>query len=598
MERDVEGRSWRHVFLLSLAFLVVWWHPGVYNNDEVLQATAMTAFADGELVVCGPLDAGYEPFASGLFRHSALPRDGQCTGWIANVPMMVAAMPLLYALRFLAAGFGIMGALGLVAGAVIGGAVAAELRLRRRIDWAQWGIFAGLAVFVVAWPRDAGFQATPILEMASQQLAGMAAVAAGGVLLWDLARRIWGRDAGWVALGVFLVASPAFFWAGNLKYHGFAMAGIAWAMHALWRAWHGSGTAAEPGAGDDYSKQAPASSGPRWRWTSPRGSAWAWAEAGLGTGIGFWNHGPTGLTMMAGFAVIGLWALLTTRWWVLLGIPGFLVGVLPDFALRWWYRNNLVRPRYFQGSTTGESIGGGVRESAVDQVERTSYLDAPMEYLSTMWDVFVWTPYLTTGTALAVLAMAPWLALAMRRWRPHPLVVWGLVVVATTLIGGGRRLLDIGAGIDHRYVSALWPILAMAAMPAIMRLWAGRVRYRLRWAATWTGIAALWTTLLTAVLMTASGGSILFRGFAYDLTFIHRFGGPVLFMAVALGWLLRRRLPAKMLPHIATVPLVFAASMWVTIGLAGEMHSQRLSTPFVVWPVDLAVWFARGMYGL
>lgn len=544
-----------HVFLLCLAWLAVWWQPGIFMNDEVAQVAAMTSLADGHLVTHGDLPPGYAPLMMEPFRHASIPDPGETGGFVGTVPTMLVAMPVLGVMQLLASGLGVMGSVGVLAGIVIGSCVGVLTRNHRAPGWI--GVVLGLSVALPAMAMRTEYQASPMLEVAALQFVSMLCVAGAGALVYSVAKSVAGRGAGVVAVVLLVACSPAFFWAQNIKYHAGTIFAVALGLYAARAA--------------------------------TNGRRHAWMLAGLATGLGFWIHAPTGLAMIGATGLAGLVAMIRGRTWRPVAALGpFTLAILPDILQRLYYRAILANPRYFQDSTRGTGVAAGMADGVLAM---TSSTIAPLiEWPALLVQLLVYLPYLNDADPIPVLLLAPFLVFALHSWKWTSTSTWAVTLILLVVIGGGQRLIIIGAGLDQRYIAALWPVLVVAAALTLSRCLPRDSRFAWRWAA-WTGIAVVWTCILAGVLHVAG---IYPAGFATALVPL-RIVAPYAFLVVT-GLLLFHGRFGVTGSGAAALAFIFPATLWLVVALTGALHAQ--ATPYAVWPIQVLYQLLSGIAGI
>lgn len=537
-------RSPLHVFALCMAFLALWWQPGIFMNDEVAQVAALTSLDGGHIFTQGDLPAGYDPLLEEPYRHPSIPDAGEEGPFIGSVPIVIAGLPILWILQVVSP-LGAMASVGVLAGACVAVPVWLEARRRRSSAW-KWSLASFTCVALPASTMDIELATSPALEIAALQFVSMLCVAGSAVLVRGVARHAWGPRAGMAGVLVLLACTPAFFWASNAKYHAATMLAVALGVYAVYMATHGR--------------------------------RWSWLTAGFAVGLGFWIHAPTGLTLVAATGAAGLyWIAKTRSWQPLAGVGAFGVAIVPDLVHRWLYRRAAVGPRYFQESTTGSGVGDGLVQGAT--AAALQYVgQTPLEtWPGILVQLLVWMPYLHDADALPVFVMAPFLVFLLRRWRTSAVVVWVCVVVVTTILGGGYRLLEIGAGLDQRYLAALWPLLALGVAPVAawaLRGWSLRRAGLLVAGGVACSIAVSWVLASTGVYASSYGASLVPL----------RILGPLVLLTSLLGWawcVRRRRRPLQ----VVRVSLAFPMVLWGVVALTDTLHA--VSGPYAVWPVEV-----------
>ncbi|HKL27959.1 MAG TPA: hypothetical protein VJ898_01710, partial [Natrialbaceae archaeon] len=200
------------LFLGTILFVGLYWRLGFFSSDNYAIANTLVAVAEGHLHLqafpYGP-DSGVMP---GTYAHG-----GRVYG--RNYGMVAAALPILYLLRvavvlvdlriLLVGGY----ALTLLAWIVTVGTLLDRNRLGRI---AGAGIAGGFFVVNVALANPLDPNWLPLIAL---QVVSITAAALIAVLVYRLARDLYGRRVG-LAAGVLAgVASPVGFWASVPKRH-------------------------------------------------------------------------------------------------------------------------------------------------------------------------------------------------------------------------------------------------------------------------------------------------------------------------------------------------------------------------------------------
>lgn len=542
-------------FLAALAVLMLFWHPGVFINDEVAQVAGLHALRHGELGLDGDLPSGYDPLLNWGFRHSGIPQPGAPrTAPIDSTMLNILSLPWSFALEGTAVVLGYDPALALWQGAVV---AAATWAILGRTRWGEspwrWRMAAlpGAVLLLGSAVRNAQFATEPFLELAAIELTTMVLGAFAATLVFDLLKGDWSPRVAAFAAGALLMATPAFFWWLGNKDTGLS---IALAVIAAWcyREGHRS---------------------------SPLNTLLAFAVAGLAA----WSHFQLGAILVAS---LGLMALPAVR----LGVAGFAQRAVAGafgLALGLW-------PYFVQGFLHSRlGFAGKISDASQGALASSVFAD-PSRALEAMARILVWSDWVHTGFSLPFLAIFPLLPLAFIRARKRPasnawrVALWGCVYAALLLAIGGSHLTRHGPGYDMRYVATLWPAIALWTAPLLCMV---VEKAGMAWVARTAGVVAAcalaFTLAFVGIALTFTPTITRF-GNLYDQIVVMRYAGIALGVALAYVGILwsmnaERWQRALNFGVAAALGLAIQFQAYLQWGLA---RNWRSSAPFVAWPME------------
>ena len=562
----------------AVGLLALFWHPGPFSNDDVGQAAGLYFLSHGSLAVTNDLPPGFDAHLQGAFRHFSIPeRDGVEAPPFDSTLLNVLALPPLFLLKGLEAVLGYHGAVGLVQAAVVGGGLWGALALlgkpwHTRLRWSGL-LAAGLALGSFA-REPSGVPAEPLLEFAALQAVNMAAMAVAAVLMFDLLRRRMPEPSALAAAGLFLVATPAFFWGLGAKDHGLAIAAVPVAL---------------------------------WCYRDGHRSDLLHTFAAFAVcGLLVWHHFRLGVFLLA---TLGLLALPAVR----LGVAGLAaraaagaLGLLPGLALDGWQRllHQGLRLRGDWGDfgtpvPGAEGPAGTFGLNVPDQVKygrlSHSVLADPEGVLYTLRQTWAWSDWMELGAALSFLCIFPLLAACavtlsrkpLRRGLPLPVLVACVAYPVLYFGVAGRYLLRQGYGFDVRYAASLWPLLVLLAAPALDALWRSMGLRRFLERATAVGVPFLALTLALVLVLRALYGTFTPQGNLFDETLFMRYGGLAVGVALVGVWPLAARWPqaGTALGWLAPAAAGLAAQFQLFLQLALARTDE--TGPMVAWPLEL-----------
>ncbi|MHB1261279.1 MAG: hypothetical protein ACYC2H_06140 [Thermoplasmatota archaeon] len=543
-------------FLAALAVLMLFWHPGVFINDEVAQVAGLHALRHGKLGLEGDLAPGYDPLLRWGFRHQGIPEPGEpAAAPIDSTMLNVLSLPGSFALEGTAVVLGYDPALALWQGLVVAAAVWAVLG---RTKWGtspwRWRIAAlpGVLLLLGSAVRNAQFATEPFLELASIELTTMVLGAFAATLLFDLLKQ--GRDVRVAAFaaGALLIATPAFFWWLGNKDTGLS---IALAVIAAWcyREGHRS---------------------------SPLNTMLAFAVAGLAA----WSHFQLGMLLVAS---LGVMALPT----VTLGVAGFAKRASAGafgLALGLW-------PYFVQGLLHDRFGYAGKLSDASQGALGSSVFADPIAVAEALARVLVWSDWLQTGFSLPLLATFPLLPLALFRARraPHSnartVGTWGLVYAVLLVAIGGSHLTKHGPGYDMRFLATVWPAVVVWTAPILCNV---VDRASLGWVAKVSGLVAVSAFSMTLAFLGVAftfAPTITRFGNLYDQVVVMRYAGMALGIALAYVGVLWA-MHADRWQRLLNIGVAAALGLSIQFQLFlqwGLSRNWRSSAPFVAWPMEL-----------
>lgn len=568
--------------LLVLCALLLVWRPGVLLDDEIAQAASLTSMADGHLAL-RDLPAGYDPVRNTTVGHWNLPAaGGPAQGPVASTMLSALALPVLLALRALAAAVGVQLAIALAcatAWAVL------AWRERRGLLWLVPPAFLATPLL---WPQAP--PASPALEVASLQLVSLAAHAATAALLWRL---LEGRATPGVRLGLVLTyafATPMAFWALSAKYH--ALAGLLLVL-ALWLYRDGA------------------------RASVPRTFA-----AFLVAGLACWNELVLGGFLAVGLGVVALRGLRQppSHWLprAAAAAAGFALGFAAFLLQQARLRGEGVAPQFpvflthaHAAHATGAVGAAPLGLHSADALVQQGYLSHtlladPLGGLSAIAQSLVWTRLGDVDPSFSFLSVAPFAALALaallhRAWRraiPGDLRLFAAAYAAVLLFFMGDFLLEPGGGYDIRYAATFWPLLALLAAPAAQALF-GDAALRAAAKAAAGGAASLLPLAVvpTWALHQAVLGYWSDYNYASEHLVLFRYGGLAVAFAIlaSLAWARAWSRP------LVVAGIALAVGLQVLLQLStGRVHEPSVTLPGVFAPFEAlhrAVWKALFTFG-
>lgn len=562
------------LFAIALGGLALLFHPNLFLNDEVAQVASLDSLAHGNLELGLPPE-GFAPFLQGVYRHAGIPLPGAGHYALSGSTMLnVLALPVLFALKGVAAIAGVRGALAIAPAALATWGAWSLLRLlprqpRLRAPW----LIMPAAAFVPFLPAPA-LPAEPYLEIAATHLVSMAATAMAAAFLFDLLRRPVGQARALVAAGGYLLATPALFWGLDAKYHALS---ISLAAVAAW-------CYADGGR------------------TGPLRTFLAFAVVGLA----WWNKPGLGALLGAAFFLLALPALRLGVRPALeragAAVAGGLVGLAPDLMFRLAAFEEATRTVTAAVASPGGAAGGagasaggvgGVGNAALGAVTGHTFSNS---LFSSFWaaadaiaQALVWTRWQDVGAALSMLCVAPAFAVAvaalarpaLREGLPRSLVWMAGLYGALLLLLVGKQFLAVGAGFDMRHATTLWPFVTILCAPAL----AGALRrHGWRWV---RGVAAMAGLLVAATLAAnlaahLAGHYLTSHGSPFDETALFRWGG----LAVGVATLVAFLAPASPALRDRLLGLAVSFGLGVQALLLLDMSNPVGDAPFSAWPVE------------
>lgn len=315
------------LFLGTLAFVALYWRPGIFITDNYTIANTLVGVADGHLhidrIVYGP-----GPDTPGM--HTV---DGRLYG--RNYGHVALALPFLWLLQGLAAVADLRIAIaGLWALVILGFAV----NLGRLFDRPRLGSLLGSIVALGAFTVNVAL-ASPLssrwIYLMALQLSTMVAAAFIAVMLYRLSTRLYDRTAGVTAGAAAIIATPLGFWAVFPKRHIITALLLTLAIYTFYRSRTGT---------DE---------------TRYRALTYAWV------GLLAWIHAPEALAVFLALVVVDF-PTATNNDIRSLGIVGgvFFVSLLPFFLTNQLVVGNPLEPPRLWPTYNGQGDVLGITDGS------------------------------------------------------------------------------------------------------------------------------------------------------------------------------------------------------------------------------------------